>query len=263
MNHINKKDLTAPFSPTNVEITIKQYIEKNGYKKLSIKSLLFDMDGVLYDSMPSHACSWVTVMRNNGFNMTEADAYLNEGRIGHDTIGLIAAREGKQVDIEERKRIYQEKTKLFTSCPPIKPIHRSVDFVQKITTAGLSAMLVTGSGQPSLLDQLNIDFPNVFTREKMVTSFDVKKGKPHPEPYLMALQKGGLQPSEAIVVENAPLGVEAACAAGLFVIAVNTGPLPDSVLFDAGANILFPSLEALSAQWDNFYVHTLSSLRPF
>ena len=207
------------------------------------------MDGVLYDSMPIHAYSWVKVMRNHGLNMTEIDAYLNEGRVGHATIGLIAEREGKQVDFEERKRIYQEKTKIFTSCPPALPIQGSMEFVQKVAATGLLTMLVTGSGQPSLLDQLNVDFPNVFTREKMVTSFDVKKGKPHPEPYLMALQKGGLQPCEAIVIENAPLGIEAARAAGLFVIAVNTGPLSDSVLLEAGANLLFPSINTLSGEW--------------
>ena len=57
----------------------------------------------------------------------------------------------------------------------------------------------------------------------MVTAFDVKHGKPHPEPYLMALEKGGFNVNEAIVIENAPLGVQAGIAAGIFTIAVNTG----------------------------------------
>jgi len=234
----------------DISISVKQFLQEMGNNNLTLRAVLFDMDGVLYDSMPIHSYSWVAAMRNHGLNMTEADAYLNEGRIGHDTIGLIAEREGKLVDADERKRIYREKTKLFAACPTALPIHGSVEFVQKVTAKGLLAILVTGSGQPSLLEQLNIDFPNVFTPEKMVTSFDVKRGKPHPEPYLMALEKGRLDASEAIVIENAPLGIESARAAELFVIAVNTGPLPDSVLLDAGANMLFPSLEALSAAWD-------------
>jgi beta-phosphoglucomutase-like phosphatase (HAD superfamily) len=130
----------------------------------------------------------------------------------------------------------------------------SVELLRKVTGNGLFAMLVTGSGQPSLFNRLNHDFPGVFIRERMITSFDVKRGKPHPEPYLMALQKGNLKPCETIVIENAPLGIESARAAGLFVIAVNTGPLPDSVLLDAGANILFPSIEALSDEWEQVYV---------
>jgi beta-phosphoglucomutase-like phosphatase (HAD superfamily) len=74
----------------------------------------------------------------------------------------------------------------------------------------------------------------------MVTAFDVKHGKPHPEPYLMGLEKAGVSASEAIVIENAPLGVEAAHAAGIYTIAVNTGPLSPKVLLDAGADIVLP-----------------------
>jgi beta-phosphoglucomutase-like phosphatase (HAD superfamily) len=83
----------------------------------------------------------------------------------------------------------------------------------------------------------------------MVTAFDVKHGKPDPEPYLMGMQKGELRPDECIVVENAPLGVRAAKAAGIFTIAVNTGPLPDNALLDEGADLLFPSMQALSDAW--------------
>ena len=85
----------------------------------------------------------------------------------------------------------------------------------------------------------------------MVTSFDVKYGKPNPEPYLMGLQKGHIEPWEGIVVENAPLGVQAASAARIFTIAVNTGPLPDHVLLDAGADLLFPSMQALCDNWED------------
>ena len=87
----------------------------------------------------------------------------------------------------------------------------------------------------------------------MVTAFDVKHGKPHPEPYLMALKKGGFKANEAIVVENAPLGVKSAVAAGVFTIAVNTGPLDDSILLNEGANLLFPSMMSLADEWDNLY----------
>jgi beta-phosphoglucomutase-like phosphatase (HAD superfamily) len=100
---------------------------------------------------------------------------------------------------------------------------------------------------------LNLNFPGIFMRERMVTAFDVKKGKPDPEPYLMALQRGKLKPNEAIVIENAPLGIEAAKAAELFVIAVNTGPLPDTILLEAGADLLYPSVESLCNEWEQLY----------
>lgn len=111
-------------------------------------------------------------------------------------------------------------------------------------------MVVTGSGQLSLLDKLNHYFPDIFQRELMVTAFDVKYGKPNPEPYLMALQKAGIQANEAVVIENAPLGVKAGVAAGIFTIALNTGPLPDNVLLQEGANILFPSMASFNENWE-------------
>ena len=116
--------------------------------------------------------------------------------------------------------------------------------------AGLQPVLVTGSGQLSLLEKLNHHFPDIFQKEFMVTAFDVKYGKPNPEPYLIGLKKAGIEPNEAVVVENAPLGVKAGVAAGVFTIAVNTGPLPESALLDEGANLLFGSMQELSDKWE-------------
>jgi beta-phosphoglucomutase-like phosphatase (HAD superfamily) len=112
-------------------------------------------------------------------------------------------------------------------------------------------MVVTGSGQKSLLDRLNKNFPDIFKEELMVTAYDVKHGKPHPEPYLMALEKAGIKANEAVVIENAPLGVQAGVAAGIFTIAVNTGPLDDNILIDEGANLLFPSMNSFAESWQD------------
>ena len=62
----------------------------------------------------------------------------------------------------------------------------------------------------------------------------------------MGLQKAGVRANEAFVVENAPMGVEAGVAAGIFTIAVNTGPLPDKVVLDAGADLLYPDMASLA-----------------
>ena len=115
----------------------------------------------------------------------------------------------------------------------------------------MTSVLVTGSGQHSLLDRLAHNFPGMFQRERMVTAFDVKYGKPNPEPYLMGLEKAGVKANEAIVVENAPIGVQAGAAAGIFTIAVNTGPLDGQVLLDVRKPIcLFPSMQAFCDNWE-------------
>ena len=208
---------------------------------MPIKAVLFDMDGVLYDSMPNHAKAWSTAVTEFGLSMSPHEAYLHEGRTGHGTINILAQRHwGRNATTEEMERIYAAKSALFNTCPEPQPMPGAAQLLQSIRDLGLTIVLVTGSAQHSLLTRLAHDFPGIFSAERMVTAFDVKHGKPHPEPYLMGLEKAGVSASEAIVIENAPLGVEAAHAAGIYTIAVNTGPLSPKVLLDAGADIVLP-----------------------
>ena len=74
-------------------------------------------------------------------------------------------------------------------------------------------------------------------------------------PYLKGLEKCSAAPYEAIVVENAPLGVRAAVAAGIFTVAVNTGPLPDSALLDEGADLVFSRMTLFRDHWHDLSTH--------
>ena len=222
--------------------------------KKKLKAVLFDMDGVLFDSMPYHSEAWHTVMKSHGLTLSREEAYMHEGRTGASTINIVFQRElGREASQEEIESIYQEKSVLFNSYPEAKRMPGAWELLQKVKKDGLIPMVVTGSGQLSLLERLEHNYPGMFRKELMVTAFDVKYGKPNPEPYLMALKKGGLKADEAIVVENAPLGVEAGHNAGIFTIAVNTGPLDGQVLLDAGADLLLPSMQALSDHWDTLF----------
>jgi len=212
------------------------------------------MDGVLFNSMPYHAEAWHKVMEANGFDLSKEEAYLHEGRTGAGTINIVCQRQyGRQATQEEIERIYQEKSFEFNQYPEPERMSGAWELLQKVKACGLVPMVVTGSGQRSLIDRLEHSFPGMFKKELMVTAFDVKHGKPDPEPYLMALSKGGFSADEAIVIENAPLGVEAGHQAKIFTIAVNTGPLDGQVLLDAGADLLFPSMTKLCENWEEVY----------
>ena len=219
-----------------------------------LRAVLFDMDGVLYNSMPSHAKAWHRAMAHFGYDLPEQEAYMHEGRTGASTINIVSLRQRGVEESEERiQEIYRVKSEFFNEYPPAEPMSGALELLRKLQTQGLKILIVTGSGQASQLDRLNHHFPGIFCRELMVTAFDVKRGKPDPEPYLMGLQKGGLHADECVVVENAPLGVRAAKAAGIFTIAVNTGPLPNEALTDEGADILLPSMQALCDAWNMLY----------
>lgn len=232
----------------------KEYLNKHNYSNFDLKAVLFDMDGVLYDSMKWHAKSWKETMDHFDIPSTSEEFYLYEGMVGSHTINYLMNREkGRDATDQEKENIYKLKTELFTEYNDGSLIPYSYDFVKKVHGEGLICVVVTGSGQPTLINKLEHNFPFLFKKERIVTAFDVKNGKPHPEPYLMGLEKAGyLKPNQAVVIENAPRGVEAAVAAGIFTIAINTGPMPDRVLADAGADIVLPSMKALFDSWDGY-----------
>jgi len=236
------------------DTAIQKFIAKNNFPAFTPKAIFFDMDGVLFDSMKFHARAWTKAMIDIGIPFTEHEAYMHEGRTGHSTIDLAFNREyNRDATEDEKQEIYRIKSRYFESFGQSPTMPYANELLHKVKSQGLQIFLVTGSGQASLLDGLQVHFPNIFRKERMVTAFDVSQGKPHPEPYLQALKKSGFSRAEVAVVENAPLGVESAKAAGLFVIAVNTGPLDEKVLWESGADVVLASMENLYLQWENFY----------
>lgn len=207
------------------------------------KFALIDMDGVLYDSMPFHARSWKLMMAEQGLDLPEEEFFLYEGMTGTATIDLIFRRElGRSVSDEEARRLYARKAELFNSMGEKRLMPGADRMLRALKDAGVGRVLVTGSAQQSLLTRLEMDYPGMFDTDKRVTALDVSHGKPNPEPYLKGLEKAGVSPEEAFVIENAPLGVRAGKAAGLFTIAVTTGPIPREEFVRENSDLIFPSM---------------------
>lgn len=218
----------------------------------SPKVVLFDMDGVLHDSMPNHGIAWQRAMKEFGIHFTVEDSYATEGARGVDTIRKYAkAQLGKELTEEEAQKMYDLKAHYFHEMPEAKIFDGVTDLMKKIKDSGLKIGIVTGSAQRPLIERVTHDFGDFVSRDQITTAFDVKRGKPNPDPYLMGLKKAGnYAPSEGIVVENAPLGVRAGVAAGCYTVAINSGPLADSVLINEGANILFPTIREFADNWE-------------
>lgn len=251
----NPNKTNSKYNPPHMFTSeIQSYLDRHGYLRFQLKGVLFDMDGVLFNSMPYHASAWHKAMKNHGLTLSKEEAYLHEGRTGAGTIDIVMQREqNRKATPAEIEAIYQDKSTEFNKYPDAAAMPGSLELLQQIRKDGLLTGIVTGSGQKSLLTRIEENFPALFDPHKMVTAFDVTHGKPHPEPYLMGLKKTGLKPFEAIVIENAPLGVAASRAAGIFTVAVNTGPMPDEVLLEAGADLLFPSMTDFSKHWKELY----------
>ena len=94
----------------NYKEIIDKFQQLQGRKALQLRAVLFDMDGVLFNSMPFHAKAWSQVMTEAGYNFTEEDVYMNEGRTGADTINTASlAQFGKLATQEHIDTLCQRK----------------------------------------------------------------------------------------------------------------------------------------------------------
>jgi beta-phosphoglucomutase len=182
-----------------------------------LKSIIFDMDGVLIDSMTYHADAWKTVLAEQGVNITRQDIYEIEGSNHEGVISLMLEKAGKVPDAMDFDKLAQKKREIFRSINHSKPfdgITECLDVLKNKFRIGV----VSGSDRTEVMGFIDRFFPGVF--DVVVAGEDVRHGKPSPEPYLKAVEGLGIEKEECIVIENAPMGVESAKSAGLYCIAM-------------------------------------------
>ncbi len=231
----------------NIQQAILGYMARNELMSFAPDTALIDMDGTLYDSMGHHADAWYRMVSELGIECDRDEFFLYEGRTGADTINIIFRRAyGHDATPEEVKELYHRKTVYFSEMSQVCPVAGAQDMVRALLSRGITTVLVTGSGQNTLLNRLADDFPGAFSPQHRVTGRDVTKGKPHPEPFLKGMSLAGSHPENSIAIDNAPLGVMSGAASGAFTIGVTTGPIPAQTLYDAGADIVFSSMQALA-----------------
>lgn len=227
--------------------SIIHWKERTGFETFKLKAALIDMDGTLYDSMPNHAASWYRLMTEVGVDCTLEEFYLYEGMTGADAIAQLWQRQWHKTPTnEEISELYHLKTDYFNELSTVDRMPGADVMIEGLISRGISTILVTGSGQSSLLNRLEKDFPGAFPPERRVTAQDVHEGKPSPEPYLKAMEIAGTSPWQSMAIENAPLGVKSASTAGAFTVAVTTGPVPPGLMKEAGADIIFHNMNELA-----------------
>ena len=160
-----------------IENKTKQYLLEHGFENLNLKAVLFDMDGVLFDSMPTHAHAWKETSDHYNLGLSESEAYENEGRTAKSTLNILFQRnEGRDVTEEEVKEIYAYKIKVYNKYNvETVPMKGAAELLSKIRKDGFQIILVTGSGQDTLMDRLEKFYPGIFTKDVMITAKNVKR----------------------------------------------------------------------------------------
>ena len=193
------------------------------------KGIIFDMDGVLIDSMPFHAEAMrIAIKEETNHDIDKKIIYLLEGMPGAELVKEIFKREKieKSIDDSLAERISKRKKEIFKEIQNSKSIEGARELVNDLRSCSCLKAVVSGSSKQEIeviLDK-NIGSKNF---DMIITGDELGgEGKPDPKPFQTALQKMNLKPSEAIVVENSPLGIEAAKQASLrYIVTLNNTPL--------------------------------------
>lgn len=191
---------------------------ENGRAPGPIKAVIFDWDGVLAATMEGNYRAWSEAFAPDCGPIPREAYFLLEGMPALDVARhfLLANGLDPTLAAEVRKR---KEEHYLRHCPLILYPSAAV-CIARLLAGGISLALVSGAGRGRLSDSGALASLAGF--RIIVSGDDVKQGKPHPEPYLKALEGLGLNPQECLVVENAPLGIRAAKLAGIKVVALTT-----------------------------------------
>ena len=192
------------------------------------------MDGVLVDSMPYHFISWHEALRPFGVRVSCFDVYLKEGEKWQKSLTYFLKKENIRPTKKILKQIFSIHERVFKKTFKRFIFKGAPELLEDLKSKGYKLGLVTGTNSSRVRKILNEKLLGLF--DSVVTGDDVKKGKPHPEPYLRAAKMLNIQPRECIVIENAPYGIESAKRAGMFCVAITTS-LPKEYLKKADKTI--------------------------
>jgi HAD superfamily hydrolase (TIGR01509 family) len=172
---------------------------------------IFDCDGTLADNMPLHYRAWSRAMADFGGKYPEELFYEWGGRPTAHIVAALNERFGLAMDVDavvRRKEKYY-----FEMIPELQPMTEVVDFAR--ATRGKSRLSVASGGHRELV-VATLHALGIFEWfDAVVCAEDYERGKPHPDPFLLAAKLMGVSPGECVVFEDSPTGIEAAKAAGM------------------------------------------------
>lgn len=205
------------------------------------KAVIFDMDGVIVDSMPYHYLAWYEALRSYGVRVTCFDVYSKEGESWQKSLKDFLKRAHIEPSAAIINKIFSQRQKIFRRYFKRYIFKGVKEFLLCLKNQGYLLGLVTGTPASEVEKILPKRIRSLFS--SIVSGDKVKKGKPHPDPYLKAARMLKLKPGQCLVVENAPYGIESAKRAKMFCIALATS-LPKEYLRQA--DIVVNELEEIT-----------------
>lgn len=204
--------------------------------QIRCRALLFDMDGVLVDSTPAVARVWTAWANRLGLDPDQVVRRAH-GRPSIDTIRELLPSADHRAEDQAIEKAEIEDIEDVIALPGTHELLSALpDNRFAVVTSATRALAV-----------VRLRAAGFAIPKNLVTSNDIQRGKPDPEPYLRGAQILGLSPADCIVIEDAPAGIQSGKAAGSSVIALRT-TTPDSALRAAGADWIVTDCSDISLQ---------------
>ncbi|MDD5130184.1 MAG: HAD family phosphatase [Candidatus Omnitrophica bacterium] len=204
------------------------------------QAVIFDMDGVIIDSMPYHFIAWYEALRPWGIRVSCFEVYAQEGERWETTLKGLLKRNKIKPTRKVLNTIFALRQKIFKRYFKRFIFYGAYELLADLKKQGFFLGLVTGTPLDGIKKIMPVKMLKLFSA--IVAGNQVKNGKPHPEPYLKAASILKVTPAACLVIENAPFGITSAKQAGMTCIAVSTS-LPKEYL--AAADLVVENLSQI------------------
>jgi HAD superfamily hydrolase (TIGR01509 family) len=213
---------------------------------LSLKGVIFDIDGTLVDSNDAHAQSWVDTFAKAGY---EVPFEVVRPLIGMGADKLLPKTVGIRHDSDEGKKLLKRRSEIFRKqyLPNLRPLPGARALVIRVRDDGLKAIVATSAKDEELTGLLKAAEVDDLMEER-ATSSDAKRSKPDPDIVEAAIEESGIPSSKAVMIGDTPYDVEAATRAGVRIIAFRSGGWDDASL--KGAAQIYDGPADLLAHYD-------------
>jgi sugar-phosphatase len=182
-------------------------------ERISCSAVLFDLDGVLVESIGSVERQWTRWAKEYGLDPAQVVAVAH-GRPTIDTIREFVPQIPQTIDVEAELWKMEEREIGDMDC--VHPVAGAADLLARIPPDRWT--VVTSGTRPLATARLN--YVGLPVPPTMITASEITRGKPDPEPYLKGAAALKMPPKECVVIEDAPSGIRAGQTAGMRVIAV-------------------------------------------
>ena len=212
-----------------------------------IRTILFDVDGTLVDSNDLHALAWQETFRRFGVERGFAEVREQVGKGGDNLLPALLPddlvdQRGEEIEAARAELFLQDYLPRVTPFPGVRPLF------ERLYADGLRIVLATSAQQAELKFHRSIiaceDLIHGFTSRD-----DVEKSKPCPDIFEAALERAGVDPSEALVVGDSPWDLKASKRAGLPCVAVRSGGFDEADLLAEGPVALMDGPDHLLAAY--------------